>query len=47
MKHRISQVNGIMDSDEEIFEDIVTLQLDEDKDITGPELISSFQSVSS
>ena len=38
MKHRISQVDGIMDSDEETIEDIVTLQLDEDGDITGPEL---------
>ena len=27
MKHRISQVDGIMDSDKETLEDIVTLQL--------------------
>ena len=38
MKHRISQVDGIMDSDEETTEEIVTLQLDEAGDIVGPEL---------
>ena len=36
MKHRISQVDGMMDCDED--EDIVTLQLDEAGEIVGPEL---------
>jgi hypothetical protein len=38
MKHRISQVDGIMDSDEETIEEIVTLQLDGAGEIVGPEL---------
>ena len=38
MKHRISQVDGIMNSDKETIKDIGTLQLDEAGDITGPEL---------
>ena len=41
MKHRISQVDGIMDSDEETLEEIVTLQLDEAGEIVGPELSSN------
>ena len=38
MKHRISQVDGIMDSDEETMEDIVTSELDEAGEKVGPEL---------
>ena len=41
MKHRISQVDGIIDTDEELTEDttIVTLELDAAGDIIGPELV--------
>ena len=38
MKHRISQVDGIMDSDKETIEEIGTPQLDEAGEIVGPEL---------
>ena len=38
MKHRISQVDGIMDSDKETMEDIVTLELHEAGEIVGSEL---------
>ena len=38
MKHGISQMDGVMDSDEETIEEIVTLHLDEAGDIVGPEL---------
>ena len=38
MKHRISQVDGIMDSDVKTIEEIVTLQLDGAGELVGPEL---------